>query len=179
MQAIKTKYKGVEFRSGLEARYAKMFDTLDISWIYEPEGYQLSNGLCYLPDFYLPDSHQFFEVKGIMGQIDMDKIENLAYEAGKSVVIGLPDGKVEIYDYFDDYLKDGTISRSYDHYSSSDTCLAKCEECHKWWFMNSVMGWECRCCGAYDGDHHIQEWLGDSDIQRIFQEVQIKVGKWN
>lgn len=179
MQAIKTRYKTIEFRSGLEARYAKLFDIFGIAWIYEPEGYHLSNGMYYLPDFYLPESHQFFEVKGIMGKIDMDKIENLAYESGKSVVIGLPDGKVEIYDFCDFHMPDGSIDRTYEHYSSGDTCLCRCRECHKWWFMNSVMGWECRCCGEYDGDHHIEDWLSDSDLQQMFQEVQIKVGKWN
>ena len=179
MQAIRTMYAGIEFRSGLEARYAKFFDTVGIKWIYEPEGYQLSNGVCYLPDFYLPDSGQFFEVKGIMTQKDMDKIEDLVYESSRSVVIGLPDGKVEIWDYEDLPMYNGSLERRFTKYDSSETVLAKCRKCGKWWFMNSVMGWQCRCCGEYDGDGHIEKWLEGQILQDYFRAIQIKVGKWN
>lgn len=179
MQAIRTMYEGIEFRSGLEARYAKLFDTLGIEWLYEPEGYHLSDGTNYLPDFYLPEQKQYFEVKGIMNTKDMNKIENLAYESGKAVVIGLPDGKVEIFDFTDFPQPDGSICREYNKFRSSETVLTRCKYCGKWWFMNSMMGWECRCCGAYDGDHHIDEWLENTDIQRYFKSIQIKVGKWN
>jgi hypothetical protein len=58
MEAIKpieTRYKGYRFRSRLEARWAVFFDALDLRWEYEPEGFKMSNGKCYLPDFYLPD----------------------------------------------------------------------------------------------------------------------------
>jgi hypothetical protein len=54
MKAIKTKYKGYKFRSRLEARYAVFFDAMGIDWEYEIEGYVLSDGTCYLPDFWLP-----------------------------------------------------------------------------------------------------------------------------
>ena len=54
IKAIQTIYKGHKFRSRLEARWALFFDELDIKWMYEPEGYELNNGVYYLPDFYLP-----------------------------------------------------------------------------------------------------------------------------
>ena len=71
MKAIPTKYHGVEFRSRLEARYALMFDMLDIKWEYEPEGFDLPKKEWYLPDFYLPEVYLrsskkvgvYFEVK--------------------------------------------------------------------------------------------------------------------
>ena len=62
-KAVQTEYKGYLFRSRLEARWAVFFDTLGIQWEYEPEGIVLSDGTHYLPDFYLPDFHCFFEVK--------------------------------------------------------------------------------------------------------------------
>lgn len=53
MKAIPTRYKGYNFRSRLEARWAVFFDALGIKWEYEPEGYELSDGTRYLPDFRL------------------------------------------------------------------------------------------------------------------------------
>lgn len=59
---INTQYKGYNFRSRLEARYAVMFDALGWEWQYESEGYQLKPGW-YLPDFYFPGLGLFAEVK--------------------------------------------------------------------------------------------------------------------
>ena len=55
IRAIETRYKGYRFRSRLEARWAVFFDHLGIEWEYEPQGYVLSDGSTYLPDFWLPD----------------------------------------------------------------------------------------------------------------------------
>ena len=63
IKAIQTYYNGYKFRSRLEARWAVFFDELGIRYEYEPEGIKLSDGTVYLPDFYLPDFHVFFEVK--------------------------------------------------------------------------------------------------------------------
>lgn len=38
---IPTMYKGIQFRSRLEARWAVFFDTLGIEWEYEPQGYAI------------------------------------------------------------------------------------------------------------------------------------------
>lgn len=173
MQSIKTRYNGIEFRSGLEARWAKFFDWYLIKWVYEPEGYQMSDGTRYLPDFYLPDQDQFFEVKGIMNVKDMHKIEMLVKEAHKAVIIGLPDGAIEIADIT--HIDNEWIYE----YFANDVCMALCRKCGKWWFMNTIYSFECRCCGEYDGDHHILEWYDNSIIQKNFKGVQIKVGKWN
>lgn len=51
IKAIQTSYKGYRFRSRLEARWAVFFDALELAWEYEPEGYELPSGTCYLPDF--------------------------------------------------------------------------------------------------------------------------------
>jgi hypothetical protein len=54
IQALETDYAGHKFRSRLEARWAMFFDAIGVKWEYEPEGYKLSDGECYLPDFWLP-----------------------------------------------------------------------------------------------------------------------------
>lgn len=82
-RAIPTKYAGHLFRSRLEARWAVFFDALKISWQYEPQGYLVGglNAECYpdvpsaqsrqyLPDFYLPQTETWVEVKGNADQFD-------------------------------------------------------------------------------------------------------------
>src|SRR6516162_10165749 len=51
IRAIETLYHGCRFRSRLEARWAVFFQTLGVPWQYEPEGYELTSGDWYLPDF--------------------------------------------------------------------------------------------------------------------------------
>lgn len=63
IKAIETTYKGYRFRSRLEARWAVFFDTIGSQWEYEKEGYDLSAAGWYLPDFYLPETESFIEVK--------------------------------------------------------------------------------------------------------------------
>jgi hypothetical protein len=50
-QPIETEYKGYKFRSRLEARWAVYFDAIGLQWQYEIEGFHLTNGDYYLPDF--------------------------------------------------------------------------------------------------------------------------------
>jgi len=60
---LETRYHGCRFRSRLEARWAVFFDKLGIPWQYEPQGFQIGEET-YLPDFYLPQSKTWVEVKG-------------------------------------------------------------------------------------------------------------------
>jgi hypothetical protein len=63
IKAIETSYKGFRFRSRLEARYAVMFDAINLKWEYELQGYWvIDRG--YLPDFYFPALGIWGEVKG-------------------------------------------------------------------------------------------------------------------
>lgn len=71
IKAIETRYAGCRFRSRLEARWAVFFDTLNIRWEHEPQGYMI-NDLAgsiwsgpYLPDFRLAAPFDgWAEVKG-------------------------------------------------------------------------------------------------------------------
>ena len=63
LKAVETEYNGYKFRSRLEARWAYFFDLLGIEYEYEPEGIEIDEKTKYLPDFYLPHFHCFFEVK--------------------------------------------------------------------------------------------------------------------
>lgn len=48
---LPARYGGTLFRSHLEARWAMFFDHLDLKWEYEPQGFDLGDGIAYLPDF--------------------------------------------------------------------------------------------------------------------------------
>lgn len=91
LAAIQTKYKGHLFRSRLEARWAVFFDALGIAWEYEPEGYLLSDGSRYLPDFLLPGFHLtggvFVEVKPQGG--DTSKARQFAIDSDGAVLIAV------------------------------------------------------------------------------------------
>lgn len=106
IKAIPTFYKGVYFRSRLEARWAVIFDRLGIDWHYETEGYdiQIDEGITirYLPDFQLrggsircPDP-LFVEVKGNMQPDDALKIEAFARHYPIYVVGEIPKDIMEI-----------------------------------------------------------------------------------
>lgn len=63
IKAKPTEYKGIRFRSKLEAQVAYFFDLCHISWLYEPD--RLDDGEKeYNPDFYLPETDDYIEVKG-------------------------------------------------------------------------------------------------------------------
>lgn len=53
MKSYPTFYKGIQFRSRTEARWAAVFDNLDWSWVYEPCDF---NG--WIPDFQLNFDHE-------------------------------------------------------------------------------------------------------------------------
>lgn len=85
LKPIQTYYDGHLFRSRLEARWAVVFKTLGVKYEYEPEGFDLGDGLCYLPDFRVKcygkrgdyESEPFdlyIEVKGKMSENDAKKI---------------------------------------------------------------------------------------------------------
>ena len=146
MQSIETVYNGHRFRSRLEARWAVFFEAAGIPYLYEPEGYEMSDGTKYLPDFYLPKMHQFFEVKGVMSEKDEHKIEQFMRESGKPIVIGYDDMEFSACDKLGDEIH----SRAY----KEESVLARCVECGDMFFLGLEGYYGCTCCGAYDGDGH-------------------------
>lgn len=152
IKPIETYYNGYRFRSRAEARWAVLLDTLKCKYIYEPEGFKLSDGTLYLPDFYLPDSDSFLEIKGVISPQDQHKIDQFRADCEKAVTIGFSDMTFEACDncvgWGDDF--EGFIP------TCDDSWLCRCRSCGKIWFMGSFGSYTCQCCGEYDGDHHFE-----------------------
>lgn len=66
-------HNGVALRSKYEVRFAKAMDARRIAWEYEPCRFDL--GTCtYLPDFYIPSTGAFWEIKGWLDPKSAKKI---------------------------------------------------------------------------------------------------------
>lgn len=61
IQAIPTRFMGINFRSRLEARWAVLFQYATLPWSYEPVTFQLAAGYNYTVDFKV--NGNFLEVK--------------------------------------------------------------------------------------------------------------------
>ncbi len=91
MRPIETEYRGVTFRSRLEARWAVFFDVMEIAWVYEPSGYSTGT---YQPDFLLPEVEFLAEVKPVWPtKMEVDKCRDAHRKTGLSILllIGFPD----------------------------------------------------------------------------------------
>lgn len=109
IKPIETVYKGYRFRSRLEARWAVFFDTIDAEWEYEPEGFTLSDGTKYLPDFLLKNvrgrgaDNIYVEVKGVLSKNDLHKIEQFGFPI---ILFGQIPDCTKIERHFVPYLND-------------------------------------------------------------------------
>jgi len=92
IKAIPTAYKNRTFRSRLEVKWAVYFDAMGIKWDYEPAGFQLADGSWYLPDFWLPDSDWYVEVKPMGFKSDL-RHELFSNELRLMVLVGPPTEK--------------------------------------------------------------------------------------
>ena len=102
-------YRGIRFRSKLEARWAVFFDLCGAEWEYEPD--VSVPGVYYQPDFLVKDvlsihgfcgdenpvipviDNLFVEVKGRMSRSDAEKVEKFSEEHPILVVTDFPAGE--------------------------------------------------------------------------------------
>lgn len=76
---IETIYNGYRFRSRLEARWAVFFDAVGLTYEYEKQGFDLGDGIRYLPDFWLPSLRMWVEIKAELESEDHEKPERVSY----------------------------------------------------------------------------------------------------
>jgi hypothetical protein len=178
-RSIPTRYRGVRFRSKLEADWAITFDVLGVEWEYEREGHYFGKQF-YLPDFYLPRSQQFVEVKAVFEPYDVKKIGALlAHVRGRkfvgsycpdiSIVACTPGG--DFIGWLRGRLPTNATVLDLSRRASRDIALFCCDACKGWWFADHRKSWRCQCCGA--------DTPGDDDrplVERLATHIAQVVG---
>jgi hypothetical protein len=88
---------GISMRSGWEANVARIFSTHGIEWEFEPTHFPfpIKKGVRgYLPDFYLPGTDEWVEVKGYLDHSGRTKMKRFKkyypYEFSRLVIITGP-----------------------------------------------------------------------------------------
>jgi hypothetical protein len=145
IRALPTWYGGICFRSKLEASWAKYLDSIGVKWIYEPQGYELSSGAWYLPDFYLPEADAYLEVKGQLDDESFQKGSCFARDIGKPVHFALPMGEMAVC-YEDEEAYRWEIDEV------GNYMISRCHKCGRVWIKPLWDYWGCSFCGWYDGD---------------------------
>jgi hypothetical protein len=63
MRAIPTHFQGVQYKSRLEAKFARLLQLLNVRFVYEPMRHVKSGGGTYTIDFFLPTQQLYVELK--------------------------------------------------------------------------------------------------------------------
>lgn len=87
-------HNGIRLRSWTEKRVCVALDAMGVRYAYEPEGFRLESGVCYRPDFLIPDWDVWLEVKREGWMNDNDeaaeidrKAKELCEGSGKAVLV--------------------------------------------------------------------------------------------
>lgn len=173
---IETLYKGIQFRSRLEAKWACFFDNLGWRWEYEPTDF---NG--WIPDFAIYGKEiVYVEVKPVIDfpkwvseKIDSSGCDTETLIVGQSVRQPLSDYDGRKLGWLREMSMDG-----------------------KWWWEEAAFGkWKigegkiigfCHChgryvdriTGGYDGGSHGDLWLDDVEIDLLWAKAS-NVTQWH
>lgn len=90
IRAIPTEFRDIKYRSQLEAEWAQWLLEHGFNAQYEKRKFKLERGIWYLPDFYIPETKTFIEVKGNMERIH--KPYQLTQELKRECPETWPDG---------------------------------------------------------------------------------------
>ena len=87
--------KLVLLKSSYESTYARYLSLNGIKWLYEAKRFYLEEDRkhYYIPDFYLPETNEFHEVKGRWYKKSLIKVESFRklYPEEKLIIIGTPE----------------------------------------------------------------------------------------
>jgi len=146
IEAIAARYKGVTFRSRLEARHAVFFDTLAFPWSYEAETFFFSDGTGYMPDFRIqfPRGSRgvedcYYEVKpSFPTDEEIAKAQNLTKVTGRPTYI--------VYAHFPELAEGSTWGILAVHPGRPVV-------------LGAIYGWaQCMACFGYDIRFEAGRW---------------------
>jgi len=192
MRSIKTIFKGIEFKSRLEADIAWIIEGLGHYFEYEPKSFLLPSGIHYMPDFYISKIHLWIEGRGY----NTDKGERQIREFSKLISEGyiMPDGTLgnesdfgkDIIPFEEvnekgapDYLVlkyDSVIFTEYVNrfgcsYTNEGISLVRCSHCKKYYFIG-FGSFQCRNCGFWEGNHHIERMEFFNNINELKEIIK-------
>lgn len=154
---IPTVYRGVRFRSRLEARYATFFDLVEWPWRYEPIDL---NG--YIPDFIL-----HFDAGDVLAEIKPSDVTRVTRD--KICDSGWTGEAVVMTSYWADecgpHPSPGAFAEAVrdvpgETHAWGAARLATCISCGKVTIVSEDYSWRCRVCGEDGGNGH----LGAADM---------------
>lgn len=154
----------------MEANFADLLDSHDTKWEYETRGpfYLMELNEGYLPDFYLPDSDTFVEIKGDPTDIAFKKLEALALLTGSRVVMITAD-------YAMIYCPKEFNNHGWEHAQWGKCGCGLYFACQTGYFQ--CKGWEgqksenrCDVCDC-DGDHNLCDLTCDEIINQVAAHI--------
>lgn len=176
--AIATIYRGIEYRSRLEARWAAFFDHLGWNFTYEP-----FDGDGYIPDFVIHGDHPLLiEVKPATTQAEYEAPISKVTAGVREhwhhdiLIVGLSPLTTSVPTSWDPRLCAGLLGEGLwpdgDGWATSpggsgwDFAAAmwtSCGACGTAAVHHDYQSYACRPCGHHDGDHYLSgidpEWI--------------------
>lgn len=146
--AIRTTYRGVEYRSRFEANFAYLLDQARIAFEYEAKSFLLPNGQHYMPDFWLPESGTWVETRGYKTAASETQLSAFAQQLVQTrtphvFTVIRSDGPARV---FVPWMDAGGFLPAALHY---------CYVCRRWSFGPWYMPMPCREC---------ERWLAYGDF---------------
>lgn len=175
LKAIPTIYRGVKYRSRLEARWAVFFDSLGIEHLFEYEGYRLPSGY-YLPDFYLPGIcyGTFVEIKPFLPSEDEQVLcSELAAHTRKFVI--LQHGVIKSHDELEGRVNCGILFEMRGLQFREQIVWDQCYRCGKVRFGFIHDRGLCGACWDIEptpDEIRNRTWYDDSEVKKAFIEAQ-------
>jgi hypothetical protein len=144
-KAIPTTYKGIEFRSRLEASVAQFIDRAGWTWEYEPKSFLLPSGIHFMPDFRVQKSRGrslWVESRGYESEKGITQLNEFPLALSAN---GLKDGFMILN------VCPGGVCAIMESSTTSWACpmLARCGGCHEYTAIGGgPCNRDCDCGGV-------------------------------
>jgi hypothetical protein len=178
IKSIETEYNGIIFRSKMEAKWAFFMDEIGIKYDYEPETFDLGEGVYYIPDFYLPEIDGFLEIKPEYNPT-YSPVDRFALVTKKHIIVmqGNPfypkdDSPNSSYCYYYDEKLTGDIFTPHGLGEQDNWLFCVCPKCDKA-SLEASGRLDFMKCGCYDsfalGIHHPKIIKALDDVKNRFR----------